>query len=327
MRRSVVGLGVSILVIATAVVVVLEAQGTGTLFNLRGRTDAAGSLLTSAGAYTGPDGALQNFANMRLRTDANGYLITTTNSGGNFTVNNLVTTSTDGLLVQNTTPATAGVPVQMSPRSRWCGNAWDTAASESTCFFAETLPATAATPTATWKLGYSLNGAAATYPFTVNSAGTASLTTAVVSSTALLGGAGNTSLTSANLGQMNVLAGPGGVGVGLDFTVDSALKINNRAQTSGYEVSLGSATLGTCTGGTITTGSHNFAGGYTGNTSSSCIVNFGTPNWTNAPFCVAMSIASTTHPRVSAVSTSSMTITGGVSGEAITYLCQGRIGT
>jgi hypothetical protein len=110
-------------------------------------------------------------------------------------------------------------------------------------------------------------------------------------------------------------------------TADKLLQTLSSAGTTGEETSVGSATLGTCTGGTITTGSHNFAGGYTGNTSSSCVINFGTPNYTNAPFCVAMSIASTTHPRVSAASASSITITGGVSGEAITYICRGRIGT
>lgn len=108
---------------------------------------------------------------------------------------------------------------------------------------------------------------------------------------------------------------------------DKQWSVQDAANLTGMEVSVGSATLGTCTGGTITAGSHNFAGGYTGNTSGSCVVNFGTPNWTNAPFCTAMSIASTTHPRVSAVATSSITITGGVSGEAITYHCDGRIGT
>ncbi len=83
----------------------------------------------------------------------------------------LATTSTSALVLRNSTAATGGATVQMSPRLLWRGNAWDTAASETVDFFAENLPATAATPTGTWKLGYSLNGAAATYPLTVSSAG------------------------------------------------------------------------------------------------------------------------------------------------------------
>lgn len=87
------------------------------------------------------------------------------------TKTSLATTSTDGDILQNTTAATSGVTVQISPRTRWRGTAWDTSASETVDFFAETLPATAATPTGLWKLGYSLNGAGATYPLTVSSIG------------------------------------------------------------------------------------------------------------------------------------------------------------
>lgn len=87
----------------------------------------------------------------------------------------LGTTSTDGFVVQNITPATVGTTVQISPRLRECGTAWDTAASQTVCFFDEVLPATAATPTGMWKLGYSLNGAAATYPLTIGSAGALTL--------------------------------------------------------------------------------------------------------------------------------------------------------
>jgi len=239
---------------------------------------------------------------------------TCTGCGGSpLTVNNIVTTSTDGLVVQNTTAATSGVPVQMSPRTRWVGNAWDTSASETVAFFAEVLPATAATPTGVWQLGYSLNGAAATYPLTLASNGNLTALGSIVASGNVKAGA-NTALGWTGRSQLYSAA-------------DKIVQLLDNGGATGLEFNTGSATLGTCTGGTITAGSHNQAGGYTGNTSSSCIINFGTPNWTNAPFCVAMSIASTTHPRVSATSTSSITITGGVSGEAITYICQGRIGT
>jgi len=155
----------------------------------------------------------------------------------------------------------------------------------------------------------------------------------------ITGGLGSTlttggTITSGNaiVATTNVQAGNTGFigfasGAQIQGATDKMILLESNAGTTGAEINVGSATLGTCTGGTITTGSHNFAGGYTGNTSGSCVINFGTPNFTNAPFCVAMSIASTTHPRVSATATSSITITGGVSGEAITYICLGRIGT
>lgn len=95
---------------------------------------------------------------------------------GSFTNSALATTSTDGLFIQNATAATGGATVQMSPRFRLRGTAWDTSASKTVDFFMENLPATAATPTGTLKFGYSLNGAAATYPMTLTSAGLLTLT-------------------------------------------------------------------------------------------------------------------------------------------------------
>jgi hypothetical protein len=130
--------------------------------------------------------------------------------------------------------------------------------------------------------------------------------------------------------SVNANAGSGFTLVGnaaLFSTASKLVQLTSSAGTTGLEFNTGSATLGTCTGGTIVTGSHNQAGGYTGNTSGSCVINFGTPAWTNTPFCFAMSTASLTHPRISAASTSAITITGGVSGEAINYHCEGRIGT
>lgn len=110
-------------------------------------------------------------------------------------------------------------------------------------------------------------------------------------------------------------------------SADKLAQLEDNARATGTEINNGTPTLGTCTGGSLTSGSHNIAGQYTGNTSSSCVINFGTPNFTNTPFCFAMSTASTTHPRISAASASSITVTGGISGETIQYFCIGRIGT
>lgn len=90
---------------------------------------------------------------------------------GSFTNSALATTSTDGLFLQNATAATGAATVQISPRFRLRGTAWDTAASQTVDFFMENLPATAATPTGTLKFGYSRNGGAASYPMTLSSAG------------------------------------------------------------------------------------------------------------------------------------------------------------
>lgn len=60
------------------------------------------------------------------------------------------TTSTDGLILSNTTAATSGVTVQYSPRLRWTGTAWKsnaTAASQTNSLIQEIRPVTGATAT------------------------------------------------------------------------------------------------------------------------------------------------------------------------------------
>lgn len=151
------------------------------------------------------------------------------------------TTSTDGVLATNTTAATAAVPVQVSPRTRWCGTAWNSVglASETNCFFAEALPATVAgTTTATWKLGYIAPSGAVTYPHEVNSVGT------IISA-----------LTSATVPQF---AGPQAQGTGMSFSPNANnvinLLIDNtlrwQVNASGHLV--GQSTQSLLTGGLIT---------------------------------------------------------------------------
>lgn len=131
----------------------------------------------------------------------------------------LGTTSSTGLQLVNSTAATGGTTVQISPRLLWRGTAWDTAASQTVDFFAEVLPATAATPTGTWKLGYSLNGAAATYPLTVT-----------------------------NTGSLNVLSSLGGAGTGTSVANVGANSCGTTAATiAGNQVS-GVITVGTVAG-------------------------------------------------------------------------------
>lgn len=92
---------------------------------------------------------------------------------------NLVTTSTSAVSVRNNQAATAGVPVQISPRLLWHGTAWDTddLVSRSAHFIAEVLPASAASVTGTWRLGWlDPITSAITYPLTVTSVGRLDLT-------------------------------------------------------------------------------------------------------------------------------------------------------
>lgn len=91
------------------------------------------------------------------------------------TIDNIVTTSTDGLLLQNTTAATVGVPVQYSPRLRLCGTAWKTdatTASQIDCDLIELRPVSAAgATTSSLVIGTSIAGGAYTDRLTLSSAG------------------------------------------------------------------------------------------------------------------------------------------------------------
>ncbi len=110
-------------------------------------------------------------------------------------------------------------------------------------------------------------------------------------------------------------------------TTAKLTQVLDGAAATGLELNTGTPALGTCTGGTLVSGSHNFGGEITGNTSGSCVLNFGTPNFTNTPFCTLNDETNLVAARVSARSNASITITGLTSGDAVQYLCFGRIGT
>jgi hypothetical protein len=160
-------------------------------------------------------------------------------SGGviTFSQDGIATTSTNGLILSNATAATSGVTVQMSPRLLWRGNAWDTAASETVDFFAENLPATAATPTGTWKLGYSLNGAAASYPLTVTSAGGLTTGNFIVAGGSVFAATGSSFIfnsrsimRSQSDGTWDLVNNGSTSGFGLDGNTDAVAKLRTRAQ-------------------------------------------------------------------------------------------------
>lgn len=154
---------------------------------------------------------------------------------------NLVTTSTDGEVVQNTTAATVGVPVQISPRHRLSGTGWDTddSVSRTVSFFTEVLPGSAATVVGTWQLGF-INpvSAAITYPFSVTGTGTANILTQLNGGT-LQAGAGSylqwnnrsRTISPAN-GQINWFNSALSAGVGFDHATDAVLKVRTTAQTA-----------------------------------------------------------------------------------------------
>ena len=87
----------------------------------------------------------------------------------------IASTSADGIIVTNSTAATVGAQVQMSPRIRLSGNAWksnSTAVSQTQDWIIENLPATgAASTSSTLKFCHSNNGASYTEQMTLNVSG------------------------------------------------------------------------------------------------------------------------------------------------------------
>lgn len=76
----------------------------------------------------------------------------------------LGTTSTDGEIISNTTAATIGTTIQISPRLRFRANGWDIddAVSRTVDYFVENVPITGNTVTSGLHFGYSLAGGAVT---------------------------------------------------------------------------------------------------------------------------------------------------------------------
>lgn len=153
------------------------------------------------------------------------------------TVNNVIASSADGMVIANTTAATAGVPVQVSPRLRFRSQVWNTTtpANNTNDWVIENRPVSAATPVGEIYFRSSLNGAALTTPFKVDSNGNLTLLSGII----LAAGAFRIQFGAAGFigtqadGKFNWLTAAGTVGAGIDITTDALLKIRTRAQT-GY---------------------------------------------------------------------------------------------
>lgn len=237
---------------------VVIAQNHGTPNQLRVITDANGYLLAAGGTQTAPL-TTTVFSNTRLTTDANGNLLViigTSTSTVTININGIATTSTDGLVLANNTASTAGVPVQISPRIRLSGSAWDGAASETSDLILENKPTSGATPTGDFRVGFSTNGGALVYPFDIDQAGNFRTLTGGVGTfggnitinAELLGLSASRVYLGVN-GQVLIRNAGATSGAGLDVTTDNLLKVRNRAMNADGNISFAAATAS----GTITT--------------------------------------------------------------------------
>ena len=218
------------------------------------------------------------------------------------TVAGIASTSTEGLVLENTTPATASATVQLSPRLHFKGSAYNSVSGlgETHDWIMEVIPATAAGATsANLRFLRSVNGGAYTLILTISSEGTLQVEAGNALSFPAM-----TRMNSAANGLTNLLVDAGNLGV--QFNVGTAAATFNN--------------------GTITTGSRNMAGQVTltgGNTGGT--LTFGTPAWSNAPFCTVSGSAATDTPNITAASTTAFTIAGITPDGVFTYNCIGRI--
>lgn len=154
----------------------------------------------------------------------------------------IAVTSTDGVILSNSTASTAGVPVQQSPRIRLRSNVWNTtvtAANNTDDWIIESVPVSGTTPSGLLKFGSSLNGGAYSYPMTLTSGGDLTPTGdvnaqhIVAAPTKLLGWGTRSLLSSGATGLVNITTNAQTAGVGFDVATDAVLKVRTRAQT-GY---------------------------------------------------------------------------------------------
>jgi hypothetical protein len=180
---------------------------------------------------------------------------------------NLVTTSTDGVVAINTTAATAGVPVQISPRLRLSGTVWDTGAvaSRVDSWKIENVPTSGNPGTSRLVFGREYNGAGYTEVHSVDSSGnvitngnvavnggslttTSSTANIFNSATTIALGNGNSATTlnigSGSGGNVLNLAGTGATGtdtinLGTGGTNPDTINIGNSASTTTINLTRG----------------------------------------------------------------------------------------
>lgn len=175
---------------------------------VQGTTDPSSNLIFASSinnsAYTtrltlSSAGALTVGAGLSATTGAFSSTLTNTR-------NALVTTSTDGIITTNFTASTAVVPVQVSPRIRLSGTAWNTTATASSNtinWSIENVPISGAIPSSSLRFNFDRNGTGYSNVFSLLSGGNLGL--GVLNPTARLNLAAGTA--SANTSPLKFTAG------------------------------------------------------------------------------------------------------------------------
>lgn len=108
-------------------------------------------------------------------------------------------------------------------------------------------------------------------------------------------------------------------------SADGVLQWNASGGTIGVEMAVGAAnpTATTCGTGTVTAHSTNVAGEVTATGATTCTLTFGATAFTNQPFCTVTDETTAAALRISAISTTSFTVTNLTAGDKFLYVCLG----
>lgn len=283
----------------------LSANSTTTLTRLA--DVAAGSVLVSGGVTTAP--AYSSTPSLTSLTTTGGTN-TLTFAGLAATVAN--TTVGASIISQNTTASDVGTVAQWSPPNVFLAHGWDVDDAVDRTARCYTVLRPISANTVTSQIQFMCD----TSPFAGGGTTGFQQVLALTNQgqlTALGAIVAGTSSTFTISGKNNIASSANGL---LNLT-------QNSGATVGVQINTGTTapTVGTCGTGTIDSHATNTSGLVTPTGATACTITFGTPAWTNTPNCVVTAGSGLDIFRISAASTTAITVTFSVASTTFYYHC------
>lgn len=216
---------------------VISVSGDGTLYTNSASTGAVTLTLGNAAAYS-------VWGNNTSSSATPAYTNSPTLSGAITGIQSIGATSTDGLVLTDTTAATSGNQ-KWSPRVRWTGQGWKTnatAGSQEVDAIAEVQPVQgAANPTFNWVLSGQINGGGYGPLLTVPSGGGLNLNSGVYEINGTQLAASNLSNGVNGSGSIVLTTSPSLTTPNIGAATGTSLAVTGNITTSGGEVGIGTA--------------------------------------------------------------------------------------
>lgn len=193
---------------------------------------------SATAAASGADGSIQ-FATSSVLNSDTGLVWDNTNKWQVISSNALGASTKDGIILQNTTAATAGAQ-QVSPSIHWSGKGWATTPvnSQSVDFISWVSPTQgAANPTGTWALQASINAGAYANALTVTNAGTVTATAGMIGTSFLGSGSSGVTTVASNTTPLN--ANFNAISTNFSGSTNTARYLFGGAASVNYRVAIG----------------------------------------------------------------------------------------